>query len=145
MFNVPVNNFSVMSGRSHRFLGFLPVLLGVNVSCLRTQHGDPCGIVPRTSRFGVRRSATRPPRSLVQNDDNRIPFKNHTYIMYISRYTDIILWLKIAHYNLGGFISFLFWYMYKCSHKQVALHVSFRLTVVKIYLLAILAPSLFYS
>ena len=37
--NVPVNNFSVMSGRSHRFLGNLPVLSGSKVSCSRTQHG----------------------------------------------------------------------------------------------------------
>ena len=29
--NVPVNNFSVMSGRSHRFLGNLPVLSGSKV------------------------------------------------------------------------------------------------------------------
>ena len=38
--NVPVNNFSVMSGRSHRFLGNLPVLSGSKVSCSRTQHGS---------------------------------------------------------------------------------------------------------
>ena len=37
--NVPVNNFSVISGRSHRFLGKLPVLSGSKVSCSRTQHG----------------------------------------------------------------------------------------------------------
>ena len=37
--NVPVNNFSVMSGRSHRFLDNLPVLSGSKVSCSRTQHG----------------------------------------------------------------------------------------------------------
>ena len=37
--NVPVNNFSVMSGRSHHFLGNLPVLWGSKVSCSRTQHG----------------------------------------------------------------------------------------------------------
>ena len=37
--NVPVNNFSVMSGRSHRFLGNKPVLSGSKVSCSRTQHG----------------------------------------------------------------------------------------------------------
>ena len=37
--NVPVNNFSVMSGRSHRFLGNQPVLSGSKVSCSRTQHG----------------------------------------------------------------------------------------------------------
>ena len=37
--NVPVNNFSVMSGWSHRFLGNSPVLSGSKVSCSRTQHG----------------------------------------------------------------------------------------------------------
>ena len=37
--NVPVNNFSVISGRSHRFLGNKPVLSGSKVSCSRTQHG----------------------------------------------------------------------------------------------------------
>ena len=37
--NVPVNNFSVMSGRSHRFLGNEPVLSGSKVSCSRTHHG----------------------------------------------------------------------------------------------------------
>ena len=38
--NVPVNNFSVMSGRSHRFLGITSTFWGVNVSCSRIQHGD---------------------------------------------------------------------------------------------------------
>ena len=32
---VPVNNFSVMSGRSHRFLGILSTFRGVNVSLLK--------------------------------------------------------------------------------------------------------------
>ena len=43
--NVPVNNFSVMLGRSHRFLGINSTLGGggVNMSCSRTQHGDPSG------------------------------------------------------------------------------------------------------
>ena len=39
-FNVPVNNFSVMSGRSHRFLCITSTFWEVNVSCSRTQHGD---------------------------------------------------------------------------------------------------------
>ena len=45
MLNVPVNNFSVMLGRSHRFLGFFFFFGGggVNMSCSRTQHGDPSG------------------------------------------------------------------------------------------------------
>ena len=38
---VPVNNFSVMSGRSHRFLGITSTLLReVNISCSRIQHGN---------------------------------------------------------------------------------------------------------
>ena len=38
--NVPVTNFSVMSGRSYRFLGILKVVLWVvNVPYSRTQHG----------------------------------------------------------------------------------------------------------
>ena len=37
---VPVDNFSVMSGRSHRFLGITSTFREVNVSCSRIQHGD---------------------------------------------------------------------------------------------------------
>ena len=54
MLNVPVNNFSVMSGKSHRFLGITSTFLGVNVSYSRTQHGvcvqtpNPC--TPVTDR-----------------------------------------------------------------------------------------------
>ena len=36
----PVNIFSVMSGRSHRFLGISSTFWKVNVSCSRIQHGD---------------------------------------------------------------------------------------------------------
>ena len=49
MLNVPVNNFSVMLGLSHRFLGITSTFFffggggGVNMSCSRTQHGDPSG------------------------------------------------------------------------------------------------------
>ena len=43
MLNVPVHKFSVMLGQSHRFLGITSTFLGVNMSCSRTQHGDPCG------------------------------------------------------------------------------------------------------
>ena len=52
MLNVPVSNFSVMLGRSHRFLGIISTFFfffffggggGVNMSCSRTQHGDPRG------------------------------------------------------------------------------------------------------
>ena len=42
---VPVNNFSVMSGRSHRFPGFISTFWEVNVSCSRIQHGDLIGIL----------------------------------------------------------------------------------------------------
>ena len=47
--NVPVNNFSVMLGRSPRFLGITSTFFfgggggGVDMSCSRTQHGDPSG------------------------------------------------------------------------------------------------------
>ena len=37
---IPVNNFSVMSGQSHRFLGITSTFWEVNVSCSRIQHGD---------------------------------------------------------------------------------------------------------
>ena len=37
---VTVNNFSVMSGRSHRFLGITTTFWEVNVFCSRIQHGD---------------------------------------------------------------------------------------------------------
>ena len=37
---VPVNNFSIMSGRNHRFLGITSTFWEVNVSCSRIQHGD---------------------------------------------------------------------------------------------------------
>ena len=56
MLYVPVNNFSVMLGRSHRFLGITSTVFfflfffsfffgggGVNMSCSRRQHGDPSG------------------------------------------------------------------------------------------------------
>ena len=57
MLNVPVNNFSVMLGRSHRFL-VLPTYS-------RTQHCDLSGARTPTSGFGVRGvnhdQATTPP------------------------------------------------------------------------------------
>ena len=37
---VPVNNFSVMSGRSHRFLCITSTFWEVNASCSSIQHGD---------------------------------------------------------------------------------------------------------
>ena len=38
---VSVNNFSVLSGRIHRFQGITSTFGEVNVSCSRIQHGDP--------------------------------------------------------------------------------------------------------
>ena len=46
MLNAPVNNFSDMLGQSHRFIGITSTFFfggGVNLSCSRTQHGDPSG------------------------------------------------------------------------------------------------------
>ena len=43
MLNVPVNNFSVMLGWGHCFLGNTSTFWGVNMSCSRTQHSDPSG------------------------------------------------------------------------------------------------------
>ena len=56
---VPVNNFSVMLGRSYRFLG---ITWEVNISCSRIQHSDPSEDRTASSRSGVRRSTTRPAR-----------------------------------------------------------------------------------
>ena len=68
-FNVPVNNFSVMSGRSVRFLGFNQVQYSGELICLAQGHNmlTLSGIKPKTSRFGGRSSTTRPPRSLTLN------------------------------------------------------------------------------
>ena len=60
--NVPVNNFSVMSGRSHRFLVINQYFRGVK--CFAQGHNTAeVGLEPRTSRSGVRHSTTEPPRS----------------------------------------------------------------------------------
>ena len=59
MLNVPVNNCSVMLGQSHRFLGITSTFFWgggggrVNMSCSRTQHGDPSGPRTPTSGSGV--------------------------------------------------------------------------------------------
>ena len=42
-FSVPVNSQSCHVGKKQPLPGYLPVLLGVNVPCSRTQDGDPCG------------------------------------------------------------------------------------------------------
>ena len=43
MLNILINNFSVMLGQSQGFLGITSTFWGVNMSCLRTQNGDPSG------------------------------------------------------------------------------------------------------
>ena len=60
--NVPVNNFSVMSGRSQRFLG----LTSRELMCLAQGHNTVplVGIEPKALQFGVQRSTTTPPHSL---------------------------------------------------------------------------------
>ena len=57
---VSVNIFSVISERSHRFLGITNTFWEVNVSCSRIQHGDPSEDPTPTSRSDVRRCTTRP-------------------------------------------------------------------------------------
>ena len=56
-----INNFSVMSGRSHN--QYCRELM-----CLAQGHNTmtPVGIEPRTSRLGVRRSTTTLPHSLLE-------------------------------------------------------------------------------
>ena len=62
MLNIPVNNFSVMSGWSHRFLGTTSTFQGVNVFAQGHNTGE-VGIEPLTSRSRVIDSTTRPPHS----------------------------------------------------------------------------------
>ena len=61
--NVPVNNFSAMSGRSHRFLGITSTFSGSNYVFDQRHNTADVDIEPPTSRSGVRGSTTRPPRS----------------------------------------------------------------------------------
>ena len=62
-----VNNFSVVLGWSHRFLGITSTFWGIHMSCSRTQHSDPSGARtwnPPTSGSGVQgvnHQATAPP------------------------------------------------------------------------------------
>ena len=69
MLNVPVNNFSVTLGRSHRFLGItVPVLFWGKI-CLAQGHNTATrvGLEPPTSGSGVRgvnHQATAPPKGL---------------------------------------------------------------------------------
>ena len=59
MLNVAVNNFSVILRRSHRFLGVTSTFLGVNMSCSRTQHGDPSRA--QTPDLWIRSLRCKPP------------------------------------------------------------------------------------
>ena len=60
--NVPVNNFSVMSGRAIASWVINQYFRGVR--CLAQGHNTAeVGLEPRTSRSGVRHSTTEPPRS----------------------------------------------------------------------------------
>ena len=66
--SVPVNNFSVMLGRSHRFLGITSTFWGVNVPCSRTQHGlTRVGLKPPTSGSGV--------RGIINHQATALPFR----------------------------------------------------------------------
>ena len=60
-FNVPVNNFSVMSGQSHRFLSFNQY--SGELMCLAQGHNTVLLVQnePMKSRFGVGCSTTLPP------------------------------------------------------------------------------------
>ena len=59
---VPVNNFSVMSGRSHRSWVFNQYFRGVK-GLAQGHNTAAVGFEPPTSRSGVRHSTTEPPRS----------------------------------------------------------------------------------
>ena len=61
MLNILVNNFSVMLGLSHCFLGITvyQYFWGVNISCSRTQHGDPSGA--RTPDLWILGPKCKPP------------------------------------------------------------------------------------
>ena len=63
--NVPVNNFSVMLGRRHRFLRTMYYQYFSGSKCVFAQghNTGEVGIKPPTSRSGVRGSTTRPLRS----------------------------------------------------------------------------------
>ena len=67
LINVPVNTFSVMLRWSRCVLGIYQYFGELKVSCLRTLHGGR-GVrtLDWTSRSGVRRSTTEPPRPRTQ-------------------------------------------------------------------------------
>ena len=61
LFNFPVNNFSVILGRSHHFLGINQYFGNLKVSCSNDTTAV-VGFEPWTSRPGVRSSTTEPKR-----------------------------------------------------------------------------------
>ena len=65
MFDVPVNNFSVMLGQSHCFLGIYQCFGELKVKCLAQGHYTAVvRFEPWTSRSGVRHSTTEPQHPL---------------------------------------------------------------------------------
>ena len=89
---VSVNNFSVMLGRGHRFLGITSTFWGVNVPCSRTQHGlTRVGLEPPTSGSGVRG---------INHQATALPYL--PFVCLDDIYLDIgsrvaTLWQKAAH------------------------------------------------
>ena len=64
MLNVPVNNFSVMLGRSHRFLGITSTFGGKYVMLKDTTRPPEWGLNPRPLDLESEVITTRPPRPL---------------------------------------------------------------------------------
>ena len=62
MLNVPVNNFSVMLGQSHHFLGITSTFGGKICLPQGNNTATRVGLEPPTSGSGVRGVTTRPPR-----------------------------------------------------------------------------------
>ena len=107
MLNIPVNNFSVMLGRSHRFLGITSTFRGVNVFAQGHNIAE-VGIEPLTSPSGVRDSTTRPKRS---RSGNRVSIQNKIYMTdvnifkrkkntkmnrYIRKLREVTIWQREA-------------------------------------------------
>ena len=68
----PVNKFSVILGRSHRFLGMRTSTLGTLKCLAQGQYTVVVGFEPWTSRSGVRSSTTEPPRLPKENSNENI-------------------------------------------------------------------------
>ena len=79
--NVAVNKFSGMLGRSRRFLGITSTFRGVK--CLAQGHNTAeVDFEHPTSRSGVRRSTTEPPRS---------PFRHSVIPSFREQYVKVLL------------------------------------------------------